>query len=128
MKKILNIVILAIVCFTFGACSSGLDSKAEAIAQKITNDEELTQEDYTVVFTYCNQALDFTIDALKALNGKITKEDADKIEKDALAKYPHFESFMEVLARVNDSKLDDNNKALAKERFEKIREIMGLMK
>ncbi|MBD5328287.1 MAG: hypothetical protein HDS03_00100 [Bacteroides sp.] len=53
MKKIMTMMMMAVVCLIMASCSGNSNSDPKAVADKIAAGETLTEADYTTMIDYC---------------------------------------------------------------------------
>ncbi len=116
MKKVLSFAFLAVVLI-MTACSGA--AGADAVAEKINKNEQLSQADYTVMIDYLDKAMDEAQKIIKDANGDTEKlkNSEDKMQKE----FPHAELFIKTLSSAKD--IDDANQKKLKDLFAKIMTI-----
>ncbi len=113
MKKILSLALLALV-FMLPSCSN--TSGAEAVNQKIEKSEQLSQEDYSVMIDYLDNAMVTAEKKVKEAGDD--KEKFKSFEEDMSKEFPYTEAFMKALSSAKD--LDDTNKKKMQDLFSKL--------
>ncbi len=103
MKKFLSLAIFALIMLL---PSCGGSNSADSVAEKIENNKELDQKDYTVMIDYADKAVDAAGKLLETHkeNPEQLQEKSEELNKE----FPHFELFMQHMP--NQDKLDDANK------------------
>ncbi|MCM1066286.1 MAG: hypothetical protein NC418_01775 [Muribaculaceae bacterium] len=109
MKKLI-FTLAAAAALTLGACSGAASANPDDIAQKIKNDEPLTQAEYSVMLDYIGDMIKEGSELMsddKSDDIEASMEQYDKINK----KYPHALVFIEKLNYTTDLNADNLEKA-----------------
>ena len=102
---------MAMVLTLFAACSS--KSSSESLAQKVTDNQELSQADYSEMIAYVN-------DAVSAME-KVNPDDPAAVEE-VKNKYPDLDLYMTKLSSPEaDQALDESNKSALLQLGEKVK-------
>lgn len=101
MKKLILQTLTAAVVLLLAACSGG----ADAVSKKIDNHEKLSQEDYSVMIDYVEDAFNSLSELTTKYGNQPNKlrEEAEKLEK----KYSHIDQFTQTIISASD--LDEKN-------------------
>lgn len=110
MKKIL---LFFAACMMILATSCGGNGDAKAVYEKIENHQELSQDDYTVMIKYVDEALS---SGLLMDDKEMSDQDMDEFIKKTDEWKKKYEYLQEFIGEIGDgSKLDDKNKKLFEE-------------
>lgn len=116
MKKILLFLVACVMVLTT-SCSG--DPKS--VYEKIQSNQELTQDDYTVIIKYNSEAL--LSNPLMDEKAMSDVSDMDEVEKkmdEWKKKYEYFEEFGKALNAADVDKLNDKNKKLIEDLNKKL--------
>lgn len=119
MKKLFSVFFAIVALVAISACGS---ANADAVAEKISKGEALTQEDYTVATDYCVSMFDEMKPLIeKAVEAQSAGDTAKMEELEAEGnkiqeKYPHGEQFLQALMSADEEQLGKDN-------FEKIQKL-----
>ncbi len=112
MKKVMTIMMMAVVCLIMASCGSKADPKA--VADKIAAGETLTQADYTTMIDYCENYAEKAQPYFNTINNASdpnSKEVADAYSELATMKSDavYLDTFRNALFAANAEQLGEAN-------------------